>query len=121
MSTHKKKFCSVFGNLFALIWGLLPIALVLFTFLNLRLYKMTDESMAPALEKSDYILSIRKDVKNLEKGTLVYIDADEKKERSVRKFNSLDGNYAYVTDVNGENGEWVSVDNIWGTILFQIG
>lgn len=121
MSTKKAKFGSVFGNLLAFILGILPIALVLFTFLNLRLYKMTDTSMEPTLEKGTYIISIRKDVEDLKKGALIYIDTDDKDERTVRKFNSLDGNNAYVTNVNGEDGQWINADDIWGTIWFQFG
>lgn len=121
MSTKKRKSSHIFTSLLAIIWGLLPILLVLFTFLNLRFYKMEDTSMEPTLERGTYIISIRKDVEDLEKGTLIYIDTDDIDERTVRKFVSLDGNNAYVAGVNGENGEWISADDIWGTIWFQLG
>lgn len=114
------KIKSFFTNILILFFGLLPVALALFTFLNLRLCKMPDNSMNPSVSKGAYVISIRKDVEDIEAGTLVVVNPS-KEERIVRKMGTVKGDQVYVSAGFGGQGEWVSVDDIWGTVLFKIG
>lgn len=113
------KIKSFFTNILILFFGLLPVALALFTFLNLRLCEMPDGAMHPSVSKGAYVISIRKDVYDIEAGTLVVVNPS-KEDRTVRKMGTVKGDQVYVT-TSGGKGEWVSIDDIWGTILFQFG
>lgn len=114
------KIKSFFGTIIAFVLGILPVALALFTFLNLRLCKMPDNTMGKSVEKGSYVISIRKDVEDIDAGTLVVVNTS-KDDRTVRVLRSCNGDSVYVSDINGNNCKTYNADDIWGTIWFQFG